>query len=89
MQKMILKTLRTDGKKTQEVIGDLSGDLYPEDTKRVVVAYFLFPTTLNGEERRGIQLLEQRASVERISKIDLVTQYNGWHNCQFVDYSFQ
>jgi hypothetical protein len=87
---MKLKTLVVFGEKTKEVagagIGAMGGHthLYPEGTRRNVRSYFLFPRTLNGETRRGFQVVEQVAYIDFNCSEDGTIPYNGWRNSRFI-----
>jgi hypothetical protein len=65
---------------------DLFGEnfLYPEGSTRIVKAYFLFPETLSGERKRGIQYVEQEARIAMSADGDTAFNYNSWQNRRFV-----
>lgn len=84
---MRLKILRTEGH-TEQGYGDFgSKQLYFEGSKRVIVAYFLFPKTIGRERRRGLQFVEQRSSIKQINELDYNGAYNKWENSRFIDAS--
>lgn len=83
---MKLKTLKIDGEESQRFFdGGLVGMsyVYPKGTKKTTVEYFLFPRTLNGETRRGLQVVEQKAGIDYQSG-DVGFHYNTWFKTKFV-----
>jgi hypothetical protein len=83
---MKLKTISIDGEKSDKIHdGGMVGNsyLYPEGTKKTTVEYFLFPRTLNGETRRGLQVVEQRAEID-VSGGEVSFHYNTWFKTKFV-----
>jgi len=59
-------------------------NLYPKGTRRVALAYFIFSTTLNGERRRGIQLVEQEATINLTTDGLSTVHYNHWKSKRFI-----
>lgn len=83
---MKLKTLKIDGEKSQRFFdGGMVGNsyVYPKGTKKTTVEYFLFPRTLNGETRRGLQVVKQKAGIDYQSG-DVGFHYNTWFKVKFV-----
>jgi len=86
---MKLKTLKTNGERTKKVYdGFRIGHhcLYPNNTKRIVISYFLFPKNLNGEKRRGLQFVEQRSSIDIADPASLAMHYNLWKDEKFINF---
>jgi hypothetical protein len=84
---MKLKTVSIDGEKSEKIYdGGLVGMsyLYPKGTKRTTVEYFLFPRTLKGETRRGLQVVEQRAGIEYTTDGETGFHYNDWEKVKFM-----
>ena len=88
---MKLKTIKVEGERTESTYnGRFDGYqfLYPEGTKRIVRAYFLFPKTIDGKTRRGIQIVEQRASIYNPTGFGRPGPcHNLWNNTRFIDSS--
>ncbi len=87
---MKIKTLSIEGKQ-ENVYDDTLGShpLYSNGSKRTVIAYFLFPKTIDGEKRRGFQIIEQKASIENASSSAAETiYYNKWENERFIDFFY-
>ena len=82
---MKLRTLKIFGEKT-EIKHDSFGDiyLYPTGTKRIIQAYFLFPRTLDGDKRRGLQVVEQTATIQADNNAEETIYSNKWINSRFV-----
>ncbi len=83
---MKLKTLRTDGRTEKVYDGEIAGhhQLYPDGAKRVIIVYFLFPKTIGGERKRGLQIVEQEASINTSTATEVGVRYNRWADRQFI-----
>lgn len=86
---MKLKVLKYEG--NTEVVEDSFGqnNLYANGAKRIVFAYYLFPTMLSDEKRRGFQFVEQTAHT--ISSPDpfggAYVNHTRWESTKFIDFS--
>ncbi len=58
--------------------------LHASGSKRIIVAYFLFPRILDGQSKRGLQLVEQVASIDVSSDGHEAIHYNHWEDVRFV-----
>lgn len=83
---MRIKTIVTHGERTIEFF-DAFGlkKLFPEGTKRIVLDYRVLPRNLGGETRRGLQYVEQEASIEMANDAFSGIIYNAWHDKRYVE----
>ena len=59
--------------------------LYAEDSTRIVSKYLIFNKTLNGETKRGHQIIIQQAEIRGLSGDLGAVLYNYWHDIKLAD----